>query len=137
MALLRFLHFVGAALLLGAIAGAAVANDVARKTKGDAKAVDLAVFALLRFANAGLVLLLASGVGIVAMTGTVLLKLPWMHVMLTAFLGVGAVAGIAQGKARKLTEGDADERARRTIATMCIVGLLFSLAGIFAGAVRF
>jgi hypothetical protein len=137
MTLLRFLHFVGAALLLGAIAGAAIANRVARNHAGDKKSADLATFTLLRFANAGLVLLLASGVGIIAMTGTVILKLHWMHLMLTCFLGVGAVAGMAQGKSRRLTEGDGDDKARATIATMCIVGMLFALGGIAAGVFRF
>jgi hypothetical protein len=139
MALLRFLHFVGAALVLGSIVGAAIANRVAKNHAGEAKSADLSVFTLLRVANAGLVLLLASGVGIVAMTGTVLLKLHWMHVMLTCFLGVGAVAGIAQGKSRRLTEGDSGDgdKARGTIATMCLVGALFALGGIFAGVFRF
>ncbi|MGZ3418616.1 MAG: hypothetical protein ACXWUG_06860 [Polyangiales bacterium] len=137
MELLRFVHFVGAALFLGAMVGAGIANRVAIHSQGDVKAVDLAVYTLLRFANAGLVFLLASGVGIIAMTGTVLLKLHWMHVMLTCFLGAGAVAGIAQGKARRLTEGDGDASSRRRIATMCIVGMSFAMGGIFAGVFRF
>lgn len=137
MALLRFVHFVGAALLLGAMVGAFVANRVATNHAGDKKSADLAVFGLLRGANVGLTLLLASGVGIIAMTGMVLLKLHWMHVMLTCFLAVGPITGIAQGKSRRLTEGDGDDKTRGTIATLCIVGMLFALGGIFAGVTRF
>jgi hypothetical protein len=56
--------------------------------------------------------------------------------MLACFLGAGAVTGIAQGKARKLSEGG-EPSLRNSIGTLCIVAIALSLAAIAAGVFRF
>ncbi len=141
MLLLRWLHVVAAAVLVGASLSAVVAHRAAAQTKADPRAADAVGHGLWRLANAGLGLLLLTGVGSLVGYGNVsaFMKQPWMHVMLTCFLVAGALAGVGGKRARLLAEGDVDDpsKTRSTLVTLAIVQLVVGLAAIAAGIFRF